>query len=123
MTTHPTADELLAAVGGFVEQAAPQLSGRDAFLARVAVNALAAVRRELALGPAAREAATQRLAALLGHDGEFETLNDELCRKLAAGELDLSTPGVLEHLKASTIDQVRIDQPTYSGLKALEGSR
>ena len=121
MTTHPTADELLAAVSGFIEtRAAPQLTGRDAFLARVAVNALAVVRRELAQGPAADAAAAGRLAVLLADDGPLEALNDELCAKLASGELDLTSPGVLDHLKASTIDQVRIDQPNYSGLKALE---
>ena len=123
MTTHPTAAELLEAVSGFIEtRAAPQLTGRDAFLARVAVNALAVVKRELELGPAARDAAAERLVGLLGDDGPYEALNDELCARLASGELDLSSPGVLEHLKASTIDQVRIDQPNYSGLKAIEGS-
>jgi hypothetical protein len=121
MTTHPTATELLEAVSGFIEtRAAPQLTGRDAFLARVAVNALAVVKRELHLGPAAEAAAAERLVALLGDDGPYEALNDELCTRLASGALDLSSPGVLEHLKASTIDQVRIDQPNYSGLKAIE---
>jgi hypothetical protein len=124
MTTHPTAAELLEAVSGFIEtRAAPQLTGRDAFLARVAVNALAVVKRELELGPAAEAAAAERLEALLGDDGPLEALNDELCARLASGELDLSSPGVLEHLKASTIDQVRIDQPNYSGLKAVEGEK
>jgi hypothetical protein len=50
---------------------------------------------------------------LLGHEGDFAGLNAELCGKLAAGELDLASPGVLEHLKASATDQVRIDQPNY----------
>lgn len=120
MTTHPKATELIEAVGRFIEErCAPQLTGRDAFLAKVAVNALAAVRRELEQGPAAEAAATERLIALLGQEGDFDDLNDELCRKLAAGDLDLSTPGVLAHLRASSIDQVSIDQPNYSGLAAL----
>ena len=55
MITSPTALELIDAVIGFIEQrAAPQLKDRDAFLARVAVNALAAVRREIELGPQAQ---------------------------------------------------------------------
>jgi hypothetical protein len=121
MTTHPTAAELLEAVSGFIEtRAATHLTGRDAFLARVAVNALAVVKRELELGPNAEAAAAERLVALLGDDGPFEALNGELCARLASGELDLSSPSVLEHLKASTIDQVRIDQPNYSGLRAIE---
>jgi hypothetical protein len=119
MITSPTSLELIDAVIGFIEQrAAPQLKDRDAFLARVAVNALAAVRREIELGPQAEAAAVQRLRDLLGHDGDFSGLNAELCDKLASGELTLN-PAVIAHLKASIVDQVKIDQPNYSGLKAL----
>jgi hypothetical protein len=120
MITSPTSLELIDAVIGFIEQrAAPQLKDRDAFLARVAVNALAAVRREIELGPDAEAAATERLRVLLGHDGDFTALNTELCDRLASGELTAKDPQVLAHLKASIIDQVRIDQPNYAGLKAL----
>jgi len=123
MIRHPTAAELTEAVRRFLdEQAAPKLEGRDAFLAKVAANALAAVERELEQAPAAEAAARARLIALLGHDGSFEALNGELCDKLASGEFDLMTPGVLAHLKASTIDQVKIDQPAYSGLAQLTGN-
>jgi len=123
MISHPTAAELTEAVRRFLdEQAAPRLEGRDAFLAKVAANALAAVERELEQAPAAEAAARQRLAALLGHDGSFESLNLELCEKLESGDFDLATPGVLAHLKASTIDQVKIDQPGYSGLAHLTGN-
>jgi hypothetical protein len=120
MTTHPTADELLAAVARFIEErAAPKLEGRDAFLARVAVNALAAVRRELELGPDATARAAERLAALLGEDGDFDTLNGRLCERLAAGDLAADDPNVLAHLRASVVDQVRIDQPNYAGLRDM----
>lgn len=120
MIASPTALELVDAVIGFIEQrAAPQLKDRDAFLAKVAVNALAAVRREIELGPRAEASATERLRDLLGHDGDFADLNAELCDRLASGELTLKDPRVLAHLKASIIDQARIDQPSYSGLKSL----
>jgi len=119
MTTSPTAEELLDAVIGFIEQkAAPQLKDRDAFLARVAVNALAIIKREIELGPKARADAAERLRALLG-DGDPAVLNKALCDKLASGELTLKDPKVLAHLKADIIDRVRIDQPNYSGLRAL----
>jgi hypothetical protein len=122
MTGHPTAIELIEAVSRFIdERAKPQLSGRDAFMARVAVNALATVKRELEQGPAAEAQAAERLAALLGHDGDLPALNDALCDKLASGALDLTSPGVLDHLKASAITQAAIDQPGYSGLAALRG--
>ncbi|HEX6858953.1 MAG TPA: DUF6285 domain-containing protein [Caulobacteraceae bacterium] len=120
MITSPTSLELIDAVVGFIEQrAAPQLKDRDAFLARVAVNALAAVRREIEFGPQAEAAATARLHDLLGHDGGFSALNAELCDKLSSGELSAQDPQVLAHLKASIIDQVKIDQPNYAGLKIL----
>lgn len=120
MITAPTAGELIDAVIGFIEKnAAPNLKDRDVFLARVAVNALAAVKREIEQGPAAEAAATERLAALLGHEGDFPSLTHELCAALKSGEMDLATPGVFDHLKASIIDQVKIDQPNYSGLKIL----
>lgn len=122
MITHPTASELIDSVIRFIEErAAPQLKDRDAFLCRVAVNALGAVKREIEQGPAAEAAATERLRALLGRDGDFETLNAALCDGIADGSIDGMAPQVLAHFKASIIDQVRIDQPNYAGLKTLAG--
>lgn len=122
MITHPTSVELIDAVIRFIEErAAPNLKDRDAFLARVAVNALAAVRREIEQGPKAEAEATERLRALLGRDGDFATLNAALCDGIAAGEIDAAAPDVMAHLKASIIDQVSIDQPNYAGLKTLRG--
>ncbi len=115
MITHPTAAELLDAVEAFT----PGAAARDAFLARVAENARAIVEREREQGPTAEAAAVQRLTALLGHGGDFEALNAELCEKLALGDLTLSTPGLLDHLRNTAIAQVLIDQPNYSGLTAF----
>ena len=124
MITHPTAPELIESVIRFIEErAAPHLKDRDVFLARVAVNALGAVKRELEQGPSAEARAVARLTALLGREGDFATLNAALCDGLADGGIDGADPEVLEHLKASIIDQVRIDQPQYSGLRTqVEGS-
>lgn len=114
MITHPRTEELVEAVSGWIDSIRPSLTNpRDAFLARVAVNVLGVVRRELTEGPAAESAATERLAALLGHDGAFADLNAELCRLLNAGTLDASTPGLLAALKANALEQVAIDQPNY----------
>ena len=122
MITHPTASELIEAVIRFIEdRAAPQLKDRDAFLARVAVNALNTVRREIEQGPAAEASATERLKAILGRDGTWTELNEALCTGIADGSIDAADPAVMAHLKASIIDQVRIDQPNYAGLKTLAG--
>ena len=122
MITHPTASELIEAVIRFIEdRAAPQLKDRDAFLARVAVNALNTVRREIEHGPAAEAAATERLKAILGRDGTWTELNEALCTGIEDGSIDAADPAVMAHLKASIIDQVRIDQPNYAGLRTLAG--
>ncbi|ATQ42827.1 DUF6285 domain-containing protein [Caulobacter mirabilis] len=122
MITHPTATELLDGVIRFIEErAAPQLKDRDAFMCRVAVNALAAVKREIEQGPAAEAAAVERLRAILGRDGDFATLNTALSEGIQDGTIDPAAPQVMAHLHASIVDQVRIDQPNYAGLKTLEG--
>ena len=119
MITHPTALELTEALAA-VETGAPD-DPRAAFLARVADNARATLEREATLGLAAEMAAVERLRMLLGLEGDFETLNAELCARLADGRLAPLDPAVLAHLKASVVDQVAIDQPTYWGLAALAG--
>jgi hypothetical protein len=111
--THPKPEELTEAVGRWIEQIRPQLDPRNAFLARVAANALAAVTRELTLGPAAEAAARERLAVILGHEGDYPTLTAELCGKLRSGEMGVATPGLLAALRANVLDQLAIDQPTY----------
>jgi hypothetical protein len=119
MITHPTAAELAEALAAV--EAGPPGDARAAFIVRVADNARATLEREAAQGPAAEAAAVDRLRALLGMDGDFETLNAELCARLADGRLAPLDPAVLAHLKASVIDQIAIDQPGYWGLAALSG--
>jgi hypothetical protein len=111
--THPKAEELTEAVAAWIEQIRPSLDPRNAFLARVAANALAAVTRELKQGPAAEAAAVERMAALLGRSGAFDDLNGELCERIRAGELTVETPGLLEALRATAFEQLAIDQPNY----------
>lgn len=120
MHDQPTAVELIAAVRGFIaEHARPALSGHAAFHARVAENVLAIVERELVQGAEADSAARARLVALLDapKGTELDTLNTRLSDAIRDGTMDETTPGLLDHLKASTIDQVKVDQPKYSGLK------
>lgn len=113
MITHPRTEELVEAVARWIDSVRPGLDPRNAFLARVAVNVLGVVGRELTQGPAAEAAALERLAGLLGHEGSFEDLNRELCEALKAGEINAETPGLLAALKANALEQVAIDQPNY----------
>ncbi len=114
MIEHPRAEELVEAVARWIESVRPGLEPRDAFLARVAVNALGVVRRELTQGPEAEAAARRRLSELLGREGTLPELNGELCDRLREGRMDRDTPGLLAALKANVAEQIAIDQPSYA---------
>ena len=115
MYDQPTASELLSAVAGFLrDDISPTLSGRLAFHARVAVNVLEMVRRELALGPAAVEGEGARLKALLGRDAPLAELEQALCEAIAAGQVDPADPALVDHLWATTLDTLAVDQPGYA---------
>lgn len=113
MITHPKTEELAESVALWIEQIRPSLDPRNAFLARVAANAMATIRRELTDGPAAEARATTAMAGVLGHDGDFAALNAELCDRIRAGELTVETPGLLAALRVMAMDQLAIDQPSY----------
>ena len=117
MITHPTAAELREALAAV--ETGPPGDPRAAFIARVADNARATLEREAALWPAAEAAAIERLRVLLDMQGDFETLNAELCIRLRDGRLSPLDPAVLGHLRASVVDQIAVDQPGYSGVMAL----
>ncbi len=114
----PTAKQLVEAAARYLETVAvPALEGHAAFHGKVAINVLAIVARELELGPAAAAAEQARLAGLLGEDGDLEALRRKLCARLTAGEAGLDTPGLADHLLATAVDRVRIEQPNYASLK------
>ena len=120
----PSADELLAAVAAFLrEQALPQLQAQTAFHARVAANVIDNVRRELQLGPEAAARDRQRLIELLDATGSSAELEDMLCRRIRNGELTLHSPGLKEHLWASTLDKLAVDQPGYSTYRRMLARR
>jgi hypothetical protein len=120
MREQPTAAELLDSVSEFISRdVAPTLTGRLAFHARVAVNVLGIVRRELLQGPDADRADAQRLAALLGEAGDPVALTEELCRRIAAGEVAANDPALIEHLWASTLDTLAVDQPGYATYRRI----
>jgi hypothetical protein len=115
MQDEPTPSEMLAAVAALLrETVMPQLSGHTAFLVRVAANALDLVRRQVDLEPAADAAELARLQQLLARDGDLLELNQALCSAIEAGEMGLQTPGLADHLWATTLEKLAIDQPTYA---------
>lgn len=124
MQDTPNPSEILAAVARFLkDEAAPALSGHLAFQARVAANALEMMRRQIELAPAAEAEALARLRALLGQDGDVMSLTAELSRRIAAGEADLTTPGLADHLWTTTLAKMAVDQPTYAAYRASLAER
>jgi hypothetical protein len=115
MREQPTAVELIEAVTEFLRaEAVPALSGRVAFHTRVAANVLDIVRRQLTLGPAGERTEAERLRALIGHDGDREALNAELCDLIAGGGIERTDPRFIEHLWATTLDTLSVDQPNHA---------
>ncbi|WP_341892072.1 DUF6285 domain-containing protein [Variovorax sp. YR752] len=117
MQDRPDIAELLEAVAAFLrEQVVPATEGQVAFHARVAANTLDIVRREVQLGPLAQASERARLHALLGSDAPTDPAdaNRLLCTRIASGELDPATPGLIDHLRQTTRDKLAIDQPGYA---------
>lgn len=110
----PAATDLLAGVAEFLRNdAMPALTGKLAFHARVAANVVDIVRRELERADAAETEETARLRSLLAAEGDLDALNARLCDGIAGGTLDGATPGLAEHLWATTLDALAINQPQY----------
>jgi len=91
--------------------------GRTHFLARVASNSLDIIERELALTPILEHREHARLEKLLHHKDTLSGLRWQLVHGLRDGKIALDTPGLVEHLRATVVNQALIDQPTYSGCK------
>lgn len=119
MQDQPHPSEVIGAVAEFLRSVVvPKADPLTAFQTRVAINALEMMRRQLDLAPAADAAESERLVALLGHDGDLATLNAELAARIADGDLDLSSPGLRAHLWATTLAKLAVDQPNYAAYRA-----
>jgi hypothetical protein len=120
MSEQIDAATLVEAVAAFLKSIEADLSGRHAFHAKVAANALAIVARELVQAPQAAEQAA--LAGYLGHEAGLDALRAELCGRLRAGQLTPETPGLLEALSAAVIAKVTVDNPRYATLARMQGA-
>lgn len=118
MPNVPSAAELVEAVAEWIETAlSPSLTGSDRFHARVAVNTLRIVERELRAGPAHHQSDHLAFAAFLGRadlpaDAEDE-LTAELVRRLRAGELDDRTAELLPVLHRYAVRKLAVGNPRY----------
>jgi hypothetical protein len=96
----PTAGELLAATREWLTGV--ELSGRDAFLARVVDRALATVDRELTLGPMLAERHERRLASI-GYDNDAA-----LAAGIRGGD---DTEQVIDAVRDAVVDKLRVADP------------
>jgi hypothetical protein len=108
--------ELLQSVIEFIRDTAmPELGAPARFNARIACNLLQIAQREIEQAPAAQAAELARLRLLLDRtDSELPELNAELCARISDGKSALPTEGLLDHLWATTLDKLAVDQPDYS---------
>jgi hypothetical protein len=104
----PSAGELVEAVREWLERdVATATEGRLKFHTRVAVNMLAMVERELALGPEQSRAHAERLASIGVHD------DTEFAAAIRGGVLDDRMDEVRELLMAATRDKLAVANPKY----------
>ena len=69
------------------------------------------------VGAEHRRLETERLRALLGREGSLGELRWELVNGLREGRIGLDHPGLADHLRATVVNQIAIDQPRYSGFR------
>jgi len=118
MQDEPTPIELTKAVADFLRNdITPLISGHQAFKLRVAINILDLVTRQLTREEGSDASEVERLRKLLGADGSATDLNRALAERIAKGDVDLATPGFAEHLWATTMDKLAVDQPNYASYK------
>jgi aminoglycoside phosphotransferase (APT) family kinase protein len=105
----PTLAELVEALGEHLEQSAAegQEGGGSRFEARIAVNVVGTIARQLDLGPAIAEAHAARLARL-GFDDDAT-----LAAAIRAGRFDDSWDRLASVLAASARDQLMVANPSY----------
>lgn len=122
MYSNPSTHDLLTSVAAFLrDTCGPALTGRDAFLARVAANAVEIAAREAEQGPAAVKAEQKALTRLLGQTGDVKALRHALCEAIRSGTLTNDHPGLLPTLEQIAAHRVAIEQPTYASLSRAGG--
>jgi hypothetical protein len=107
----PTAQQLVESVREWLARdVMAETTGRLQFNARVAINVLAMVERELQLGPEQAERHTERLASLGYRD------DAELAAAIRHGEIDAESEGaVRDAVWESVRDKLAVANPKYLG--------
>jgi hypothetical protein len=110
----PDAPTLLKAAIKYLEdELMPTLDGYHRFKTRVTVNVLSTIRRELELRDAQAISEHARVVAILGHDGDVETLSRELSERIRTGDIALDDPALRAHIRQSLSDALTINNPKW----------
>jgi hypothetical protein len=113
LSLSPAAD-MLATIRDYLEtQVLPGLRDDVWFNVRISCNMLAMIERELRLGPAANAEEGARLAALTGAEGTLTEMNRVLARAIRDGSVAAEDPKLLDHLRRTTTDALRINNPRW----------
>lgn len=125
MQKQPDAAAILDAVAKFLQDdVLGEASTAVPYHARVAVNALRLSRREIMMMADAEAGERARLTALLGGETcvagqDNDQLNARLADEIYANRLGFDTPGLVDHLWATSLAQLAIDQPKYGKYSRL----
>lgn len=127
MQDRPTYDELLKAVAGYLrDDVMPNTQGRLSFHARVAMNVVEMLRRELATMEEHLAREWDGLDHLLGVEPmpprlsnvreALERRNEALCDRIRKGEADEGPwrLAVLGHLRTVTMDKLAVSNPALA---------
>lgn len=113
LSLSPAAD-ILATIRDYLEkEILPGLRDDKWFSTKISCNMLAVIARELRLGPVADAEEAARLAALTGMNGTLETLNRSLAQGIRDGSIAIDDPDLLDHLRRTTADALRINNPQW----------
>lgn len=105
---HPTSEELIAAVREWLEHdIVPAVEGRLQFHARVAINILDMVRREIEAGPQHVQNHQERLNRLGYHS------DVELAEAIRQGRHDGELGSLLSELRGAVQDKLSVANPKY----------
>ncbi|MGE4324059.1 MAG: DUF6285 domain-containing protein [Sphingobium sp.] len=120
MRTIPSSSELLEVISDYLRNSiSPMVAQPDRFYLIVAANSLDIVRREIEQGGLADAEALGRLRALLGREGDVETLDSILIDAIRNGDMPTSSPELREHLTRTALAEVAIDQPRYASYRRM----
>lgn len=118
-TNRPDASELIESVREMMEAVLlPALQDKSlVYQARVAVNVLKIVEREMAQIQSVKRLERESLQSLLHATGEAPELNAELVRRIHCGDFDKDDGELMAHFQRTVVAKLAIDNPEYRTLK------